>query len=453
MPTNNTIKCSTDCDYVPTIEELCCGQMAINLCTGCVYVKFCDEDGTEYIVENCPESEDVYGCTDPDSLNYNPLATINDGSCLYPDPLVITSKPADAPVPDEELPDCPSETDTGLSSPLNVSGRPGSPRDKCPECWDCKIEYRHLGGGLNSRQYRPPGQTSGDNYYTSTGMFAEGMVIIDGNYNNKCFSWVKVGEWVSIELKDDVDCGQCGNRTVTYSPPNQWGAVQAGGKTINCNPLAFNCRITAVEEKDVSSTQVYIKFFFEVTLPDYMTCGYIDHLLCPSVDGDSPEDLGEVACYDATVCLELKDIAPPQTVRVIGNPVLPASGDTSGDDSLRRIQPVTLIPVSELVTGGSGDWPYTSGDLVTATTGDTYWPATAYRGVITAQGASSPDYTVNVYGIGSVPAINLWEIPDTFNALAVSNRVKLDQEVVVHKDSLGWFFYAVGLHYYSGGGL
>ena len=26
---------------------------------------------------------DVYGCTDPLATNYNPLATINDGSCVY----------------------------------------------------------------------------------------------------------------------------------------------------------------------------------------------------------------------------------------------------------------------------------------------------------------------------------------------------------------------------------
>ncbi len=28
-------------------------------------------------------SEDVYGCTDPDAINYNPEATIDDGSCEY----------------------------------------------------------------------------------------------------------------------------------------------------------------------------------------------------------------------------------------------------------------------------------------------------------------------------------------------------------------------------------
>lgn len=25
----------------------------------------------------------VYGCTDPDAINYNPDATVDDGSCIY----------------------------------------------------------------------------------------------------------------------------------------------------------------------------------------------------------------------------------------------------------------------------------------------------------------------------------------------------------------------------------
>lgn len=29
------------------------------------------------------ENNDVFGCTDPDAINYNPLATINNGSCVY----------------------------------------------------------------------------------------------------------------------------------------------------------------------------------------------------------------------------------------------------------------------------------------------------------------------------------------------------------------------------------
>jgi len=38
-------------------------------------------EGTEAIIVG--ESDDVFGCTDPDAINYNPDATIDDGSCYY----------------------------------------------------------------------------------------------------------------------------------------------------------------------------------------------------------------------------------------------------------------------------------------------------------------------------------------------------------------------------------
>lgn len=33
----------------------------------------------------CEIVAEVYGCTDPNALNYNPMATVNDGSCTYPE--------------------------------------------------------------------------------------------------------------------------------------------------------------------------------------------------------------------------------------------------------------------------------------------------------------------------------------------------------------------------------
>ena len=36
-----------------------------------------------------PEPEDIYGCTDPEATNYNPDATANDGSCTYPPPPLV----------------------------------------------------------------------------------------------------------------------------------------------------------------------------------------------------------------------------------------------------------------------------------------------------------------------------------------------------------------------------
>jgi hypothetical protein len=37
---------------------------------------------------DCGETEDIFGCTDPEALNYNWLATIDDGSCFYPGPFL-----------------------------------------------------------------------------------------------------------------------------------------------------------------------------------------------------------------------------------------------------------------------------------------------------------------------------------------------------------------------------
>lgn len=37
----------------------------------------------QYEIDYCPSGNEVYGCTDPEALNYNPEATIDDGSCEY----------------------------------------------------------------------------------------------------------------------------------------------------------------------------------------------------------------------------------------------------------------------------------------------------------------------------------------------------------------------------------
>lgn len=79
------IKCSNNPLYEPTLDELCCGQVAINTATGCFYVKRCDENGLQKIIKNCPEEEIVRGCTDVNAKNYNPDATVDDGSCEYVD--------------------------------------------------------------------------------------------------------------------------------------------------------------------------------------------------------------------------------------------------------------------------------------------------------------------------------------------------------------------------------
>ena len=51
------------------------------------------------ICEPIPE-EPVYGCTDPEALNYNPEATVDDGSCEYQ----VPEEPTPTPEPEEPTP-------------------------------------------------------------------------------------------------------------------------------------------------------------------------------------------------------------------------------------------------------------------------------------------------------------------------------------------------------------
>ncbi len=46
--------------------------------------KDCGEANSENVVVEVTVNPSVYGCTDPAATNYNPSATINDGSCTYP---------------------------------------------------------------------------------------------------------------------------------------------------------------------------------------------------------------------------------------------------------------------------------------------------------------------------------------------------------------------------------
>lgn len=47
---------------------------------GCIDTTLC----TEVYIPGCAADTSVFGCTDPDALNYDPDATVDDGSCIYP---------------------------------------------------------------------------------------------------------------------------------------------------------------------------------------------------------------------------------------------------------------------------------------------------------------------------------------------------------------------------------
>ena len=53
-----------------------------------------------------PLCEDISGCTDPDAINYNPNATVNDGSCVWNNCIVLDLMDPNYPCTDEYEPVC-----------------------------------------------------------------------------------------------------------------------------------------------------------------------------------------------------------------------------------------------------------------------------------------------------------------------------------------------------------
>ncbi len=69
-----TNDCTDDCAGVP-------GGSAVEDSCG-----VCDDDPTNDCTQDCLGiwgGEDICGCTDSDAINYNELATYDDGSCQY----------------------------------------------------------------------------------------------------------------------------------------------------------------------------------------------------------------------------------------------------------------------------------------------------------------------------------------------------------------------------------
>lgn len=84
---NNSVCTSTWCDslyadegtFVVITDDIygCTDPEAIN------YNPWATVDNGSCIYDNDSTGTDIFGCTDPLALNYNPLATIDDGSCYY----------------------------------------------------------------------------------------------------------------------------------------------------------------------------------------------------------------------------------------------------------------------------------------------------------------------------------------------------------------------------------
>ena len=73
-----------DCDCDGNVLDECevCGGDGSS-CLGCVYIYACNYDPTATIDDGSCEFNTCAGCTDPMACNYNPTLTEDDGSCLY----------------------------------------------------------------------------------------------------------------------------------------------------------------------------------------------------------------------------------------------------------------------------------------------------------------------------------------------------------------------------------
>ena len=82
------LACTTDCVDDKTGSNCCCEEIVYG-CTDTSSPYFSSEanapckDASCGGTENCCCITSVSGCTDPSANNYDPLATVDDGSCTY----------------------------------------------------------------------------------------------------------------------------------------------------------------------------------------------------------------------------------------------------------------------------------------------------------------------------------------------------------------------------------
>ena len=113
-----------DCDCDGNVLDECevCGGDGSS-CLGCVYIYACNYDPTATIDDGSCEFNTCAGCTDPMACNYNPTLTEDDGSCLYIDECGICGGGG---IPEGEC-DC----DGTLIDECGVCGGDGIPEGDC----------------------------------------------------------------------------------------------------------------------------------------------------------------------------------------------------------------------------------------------------------------------------------------------------------------------------------
>ena len=140
-----------------------------------------------------PPPNPVYGCTDPNAENYNPSATVDDGSCRYDD--------TDPPV-------------GGIDYSLIEANESYSKADEQPEYIEVRAEHKGAGYALKTlvRAYVVPADNPVDwGWLTDRMQYgANGNLYLDGNDTGQPF----VEGWYDLQGE------------YLFNAPGQWNALQ-----------------------------------------------------------------------------------------------------------------------------------------------------------------------------------------------------------------------------------
>ncbi|RZJ63745.1 MAG: T9SS C-terminal target domain-containing protein, partial [Flavobacterium sp.] len=174
------------------------------------------------------ESAQVPGCTDPVSSNYNPAATVNNGSCIYPSATV-------SPVTSVNLPEAVKET-SGL---IKWNGKLYTHNDGA----DTKLYALDSISGAVVQSVTIPGvvnkdweELAQDNSHLYIGDFGN-----NGNGNRNNLKIIKVS-------KESVLAGAATTETINFTYSNQTNFTATGG-----NNTDFDC-----EAMIVSADSIYL---------------------------------------------------------------------------------------------------------------------------------------------------------------------------------------------------
>lgn len=192
---------------------------------------------------SCPDivEDDVYGCTDPEALNYNPNATIDDGSCRYPIIYGCTDPEATNYNPDAEVDDgtCVYPSREGCTDPNALNYNPDAviddgsciyPPDPIIDCTDpAALNY-------NPEATEPCVELQGGDMMVVNACCRYAPVA--GNCN--CDDGFIMIQADTFQWNTNFDINTVGGYA-TFTPADEEYCLESGGNVeciqVNCTPL------------------------------------------------------------------------------------------------------------------------------------------------------------------------------------------------------------------------